>query len=242
MGKILSALLKAITNFADQYVPVTEFRNFPTNSEERVIYNQHGFVFEPHLNLLKDITTAENAWTSLSKCRRRQIRRSFDKGTKLEIADNPRQVIQFYRILHELYSKKVKKKIPPLRTFMSFLDRRNNPGDGVILVVSVDDSVIGGIVCLIEPGHALTEWYVCGLDHTWHDHYPSVMATWAGIRFACDLGLPCFNFLGMGKPGVSYGVRDFKLRFGGELVDYGRFLRTGAMRLTQTNHNPQMTR
>jgi len=32
-----------------------------------------------------------------------------------------------------------------------------------------------------------------------------------------------FDFMGAGKSGEGYGVRDFKERFGGKLIEYGRF-------------------
>ena len=31
--------------------------------------------------------------------------------------------------------------------------------------------------------------------------------------------------MGAGKPDENYGVREFKEKFGGELVEYGRFIR-----------------
>jgi lipid II:glycine glycyltransferase (peptidoglycan interpeptide bridge formation enzyme) len=31
--------------------------------------------------------------------------------------------------------------------------------------------------------------------------------------------------MGIGRPDKSYGVRDFKIRFGGDTVNYGRFIR-----------------
>ncbi len=31
--------------------------------------------------------------------------------------------------------------------------------------------------------------------------------------------------MGAGKSGTDYGVRDYKLQFGGHLVEYGRFIR-----------------
>jgi len=31
--------------------------------------------------------------------------------------------------------------------------------------------------------------------------------------------------MGAGKPDEDYGVREFKSKFGGELVNYGRFIR-----------------
>jgi len=34
-----------------------------------------------------------------------------------------------------------------------------------------------------------------------------------------------FDFMGAGNPYENYGVRDFKKRFGGEIVEYGRFIK-----------------
>jgi lipid II:glycine glycyltransferase (peptidoglycan interpeptide bridge formation enzyme) len=36
-------------------------------------------------------------------------------------------------------------------------------------------------------------------------------------------GYEKFDFGGAGKPDEEYGVRDYKLKFGGELVNWGRF-------------------
>ena len=45
------------------------------------------------------------------------------------------------------------------------------------------------------------------------------------IEYANKNNIPLFDFMGAGKPDEQYGVRDFKARFGGELVEYGRFLK-----------------
>ncbi|NCA85222.1 MAG: peptidoglycan bridge formation glycyltransferase FemA/FemB family protein, partial [Clostridia bacterium] len=55
--------------------------------------------------------------------------------------------------------------------------------------------------------------------------YPSVLATWAAIDYAIKTGYRQFDFMGVGKPNVPYGVRDFKMRFGGTVVNYGRYIR-----------------
>jgi predicted N-acyltransferase len=222
---VLAALLGEVSVFADQHVPVTEFRNFPCPAEEREIFASGGFSFEPHLNLLKPLTTEEEAWRSLSKCRRRQIKRALQNGAQVVPAQSASHIRDLYKILYTLYHRKIHKKLPPYRTFIEFFRRSQETGDGVILVVLANGRVTGGIVCLIEHGKCLTEWYICGLDHESKEIYPSVMATWGGIQYACQLGLPAFNFLGLGKPGVPYGVRDFKLRFGGNVENYGRFIR-----------------
>lgn len=50
------------------------------------------------------------------------------------------------------------------------------------------------------------------------------MATYAGIEYAAEHGYTRYDMMGAGKPGVPYGVRDFKAEFGGEMVEQGRFL------------------
>ena len=69
------------------------------------------------------------------------------------------------------------------------------------------------------------EWFVCGKDGCYPKVYPSTLATWAAIRFAADNGYKRFDMMGAGAPGDGgYGVREFKAKFGGELVEYGRYL------------------
>ena len=51
------------------------------------------------------------------------------------------------------------------------------------------------------------------------------MVNYAAICYAANHGFPRFDFMGAGKPDDGgYGVRDFKLKFGGELVEHGRFV------------------
>ena len=68
------------------------------------------------------------------------------------------------------------------------------------------------------------EWFECGRDVEYEKQYPSVMATYAGMAYAAEHGIARCDFMGAGVPGVPYGVRDFKERFGGKMVEHGRFL------------------
>ena len=96
---------------------------------------------------------------------------------------------------------------------------------GKYLLVEYSNDIIGGIVCSITREKAIYELYVCGLDGKYKDVYPSVLATWAAIDYALKYGLEYFDFMGAGKPDRDYGVREFKSKFGGKLVKYGRFER-----------------
>ena len=43
------------------------------------------------------------------------------------------------------------------------------------------------------------------------------------MEWGSNNGYKIFDFGGAGKPNLAYGVRDHKLKFGGELVEFGRF-------------------
>jgi serine/alanine adding enzyme len=169
----------------------------------------------------------------MSASRRRQIRKGLASGAKIIEPENIDQVKEFYEILHDLYRNKIRKPLPDWSFFKGFYHlcypRTPHPeprtGIGIIHLVRFNGRIIGGILAPVTPGKCIYEWYVCGLDKEYKDQYPSVLATWAGIEYAIVNKIESFDFMGVGKPGKNYGVREFKARFGGELVNYGRFTR-----------------
>jgi lipid II:glycine glycyltransferase (peptidoglycan interpeptide bridge formation enzyme) len=46
---------------------------------------------------------------------------------------------------------------------------------------------------------------------------------WQVFLWGKKEGYRMFDFGGAGKPDVAYGVRDYKKKFGGQVVNYGRF-------------------
>jgi lipid II:glycine glycyltransferase (peptidoglycan interpeptide bridge formation enzyme) len=43
------------------------------------------------------------------------------------------------------------------------------------------------------------------------------------MEYALQNGLQHFDFMGLGKPDEPYKVREFKTKFGKNIVNYGRF-------------------
>jgi len=115
----------------------------------------------------------------------------------------------------------VKKPLPGEDFFLKF--RRSGPG--VFLLVRYDERIIGGIMCPVFGKRVIYEWYIAGEDGKYQGIYPSVLATWAAIEYAARNGIAFFDFMGAGSPDEAYGVRDFKSKFGGEQVEYGRYLK-----------------
>ena len=193
-----------------------EMRNLHDYSRWKTVCMANGFAYQPHLN----IQVACNDQHSMSEQRQRQVKKAIKNGAEICEASSEQEIRDWYQILHQLYSQKVR---TPLWSEAFFLQFYRN-GVGKFLLVKYEGKVIGGMMCPIFAGKAIYEWYVCGLDEEYREQYPSVMATYAAIEYAKQNGLPVFDFMGAGVPDKPYGVRDFKMEFCGEVVEYGRYL------------------
>ena len=193
-----------------------ETRNFHDYSKWKSVFEANGFAYQPHY----DIHVHCDAAHQMSERRQRELKRAFKNGAEIIEAQSEQQIRDWYQILSQLYCEKVRTPLFSEEFFLQFY--RN--GVGKYLLVKYQGKVIGGMMCPILKNKAIYEWYVCGLDEEYRELYPSVMATYAAIEYAKAKGLPLFDFMGAGKPTVPYGVRDFKMEFGGHLVEHGRFL------------------
>jgi hypothetical protein len=222
-NEALTALLKAVRAMeSNGQSPIAnrpiyiETRNFHDYGHWKSVFESAGFAYKEHY----DIHVYCSAQHRLSERRQRELKRAIKNGATVCEAQTEQEVRDWYQILHRLYREKVRTPLFSEEFFLQFY--RN--GVGKYLLVKKDDKVIGGMMCPILPGKAIYEWYVCGQDEEYRELSPSVVATHAAIEYAKNNGLPLFDFMGAGVPDVPYGVREFKREFGGEIVEYGRFL------------------
>ncbi len=225
--KVLSQLLTSVCSYLKRKVIYIEFRNLFDYGNEIEIFKKHKLQFKDHYSLslnLKGITK-DNVLKVFDESKRRQIKKSFNSDVNIQKAQSVAEIGDFYIILKELYRDKIGKPLVGLEFFVNFYQHRKTLGD--ILLIKHADKIIGGIVCPKYLNLEVCEWYICGLDHEYKSKgiYPSVMATYAGIQYAIEEGVPIFDFLGAGSPKDNYGVRNFKLKFGGKLANDGRFIR-----------------
>jgi lipid II:glycine glycyltransferase (peptidoglycan interpeptide bridge formation enzyme) len=223
---ILNLMLDKLNRIVGKKALFTQFRNFRAwNEEMQNAFHKHGFLYRERLNLIVPTLREEEILSRMSSSRRRQIRRGTEAGAIIRPVKDENEVRILYGILSRLYREKVHKPLPVVDFFISFYHYLVDKNCGSILVVEVENKIIGGIVCPLSYPLTISELYVCGLDQEYPKYYPSVLATWAGLSYAAKHDIQTFDFMGLGKPEVQYGVRDFKLRFGGDIVNYGRFAR-----------------
>ena len=222
--EILDLLLKGLIKTVKKHAIFIQFRNFYSPDNHLKTFESHGFHLRERLNLLVDTSDRETLIRNMSASRWRQIRRGGEVA-RIILPTDISQVRTFYDILYKLYRYKVKKPLPPWEFFEQFYHFSQRGKLGMILLVEYKDRIVGGILSPITPGKTIYEWYVCGLDQEYKEVHPSVLATWAALEYAVNHQIPQFDFMGVGIPGREYGVREFKLRFGGQMVNYGRFAR-----------------
>ena len=221
----LSALLLAFTARIGKNAVYSEFRAQVPDQVFRKVAQCVGMSYVPHYNVINDCSDIEESSKIISESKRRQIKKALKSGVTIEENPSLAQAQEFYGILLDLYENKVKK---PLMTRSYFDSLYKNVKDNGIyhakfLLIVYEENVIGGIVAPVSGNKTIHEHYVAGLDYEYKNQYPSVMATWAALDYATRNGIARFDFMGAGKPDEDYGVRDFKLKFGGELIEAGRY-------------------
>jgi len=217
---VLDFILKEYDKIIKKKVIYSQFRNFWDWREKKEIFQKYNCEYLEHLNFIVDCRNRDHIKKEVSKSKLRQIKKSKKEGAKIIEPLSIEQVSQFYDVLKHLYKEKVKKPLPDWSLFEKFYYRKDV---GRYFLIEYKSKIIGGIMCPIFNKKVIYEWFVCGLDGKYKRIYPSVLATWAAIDYANFNNIDVFDFMGAGKPDQDYGVRDFKSKFGGQLVNYGRF-------------------
>lgn len=217
----LTYLLTSITKEYNNKAIYTEIRSLHAYDYFNKVFKNNGWKNIPYQNFKIDCSDKTRSYNKLGNNRKRQIKKALSSGVIIKEAKDVFEICEFYSLLKILYDRKIRKPLPPKDFFINFFKANL----GIFLLIIYNQKMIGGIMCPILEKRCLYEFYICGLDEEFKDQYPSVMATWAAIEYASKNNIPVFDFMGAGNKDSAYGVRDFKSRFGGELVEYGRYLK-----------------
>lgn len=216
----LHVLLKAIKKELSGKAIYIETRNFFDYSKYKDIFRVSGFEYHQHLNFQISTPDEKSVMDAMSKSSKRYIKVSIRDGAELVECPTKEDVSAYYLILKDLYETKIKTPLFSERFFQIL----NEKEYGKLILVRYNGNIVGGIVCVGLKGTPLYEWFVCGEDSRYKNIHASTLATFGGIQYAFSNGYPVFDMMGAGKPNDGYGVRDFKAKFGGKLVEDGRFI------------------
>ncbi len=198
----------------------SQFRNFRDWSDLKEIFIKNGFEYEEHLNILIDLTkTEEQLWKEVYSKRRNEVRRATKEGAYFSIEHTEDSLKKCYGILQEVYSR-AKLPIPDYNFFYN-LYRMGSNSKLLIFCAYYKTEIIG---CMLALSFKDTIYdFYAGSMMKYYKKYPNDLIPWEVFKWGKENNYKVFDFGGAGKPDVPYGVRDYKKKFGGEFVNYGRY-------------------
>ena len=219
-NKIAEIILENFENQISRKAIYSQFRNLFDISNLKQQFISKRYNFDEHLNIHVDLKKSEDKlWSEVHSKRRNEIRRAEKEGTKFYLSDRRVDVPITYKILCEVYAR-AKLPLPELHFFLTAFDQLA-PEHFKIFLATYQGKIIGTMYTICYKD-TIYDWYA-GSYKEYYQKYPNDLIPWKVFLWGKENGYKKFDFGGAGKPGVPYGVRDYKKKFGGNFVNYGRY-------------------
>ncbi len=220
----LRTLLQAYNRSIRGRCLFTELRHLSDTGDCQAVLSACGFAYQAHLNYLVDLDrTPEAILQGMGRRTRKQIRRGLRRGRVIvEPVRRQQDVARCYDLLRLSYRRA---RVPLAdRSLFEAAFRVLVPRKMArFLLARVGERAVAASVELLYQG-VIYGWYG-GMDRRYSRDTPTELLTWHILRWGAEHGYRLYDFGGAGEPDQSYGVRDFKAKFGGRLVGYGRNMR-----------------
>jgi serine/alanine adding enzyme len=217
----LSLLLKTYVRRNRKTCLFTELRNVSDLENEQPLLLEQGFLYEEHLNYLIDLKrTPEDVFLGIGARTRKNIRHGLNKGeVTIREATEPEQIDACYDLLSQTYQAA---RVPLAdRSLFDAAFNLLHPQKMIRFTLAyVGDAPAAASVDLLYKD-VIYGWYG-GMDRAYSRYVPNEMLMWHLLKWGSENGFSLYDFGGAGSPDEEYGVRDFKAKFGGNLVCYGR--------------------
>jgi lipid II:glycine glycyltransferase (peptidoglycan interpeptide bridge formation enzyme) len=198
----------------------TEVRHQCDVSALAPVLRSVGFSHEGHLNYLISLRRREaDLWQSLTRSAKQRIKSAEKKGVVVDEATDRADCDAAYDLLESVY-RRVRVPLASRELFAAAMQLLHPRGMFRIVTARVDGRMIGARFLLVHRGRII-DWYA-GSDRAYASWSPNEVLVWHVLRWGVEHGFEVFDFGGAGRPDEPYGPREFKAKFGGELVDFGR--------------------
>jgi serine/alanine adding enzyme len=216
----LAALLRSFKRDTGRTTLFTEFRNLSETSALGPTLTACEFRHEPHLNFLVDLTLDEQAlFKRIKSSARRNIQKARRLGVTVSEAQDASDRGAGYEVLRDVYSR-LRVPLPDQSIFDAAHEVLGPLGRYRMVLAKIDEQTIG-VMCLLLYKDVVYYWYTGTLrEHA--ECRAGDLLVWHAIELGHARGCRLLDFGGAGKPDEPYGVRDFKAKYGGSLVDFGR--------------------
>jgi len=221
---ILDVILKHYNKLIGNKVIYSQFTNLFTINGLKDVFVENGYAYEDRLNIIVNLNKSEDdIWSDINKKAKNRIRAGIRKGTKIAVENNLTTLEQCYKILKDAY---IQLELP-LASYDYFISlfKSFNSSDAkfIIFTAKYENEIIG---FMFTTGYRETLFGLYnGMRKEFSDKCPNDLLPWEIFKWAKSNGYKKFDWLGAGKPDEKYSVRDYKIKFGGDLINLGRFVK-----------------
>jgi lipid II:glycine glycyltransferase (peptidoglycan interpeptide bridge formation enzyme) len=215
----LDLLLKALRREIGGRNIIIQFRNLWNWGELKNVFEDNGFAYKAHLDILIKLGMNKELIEQINKNKRRNVTKTLNKGTQVIQINNAEEFRCSVNLIKKTY-KRIFLPLPDETLFYEAFRQLSEKGFLKVFVAKTGTRIIGTRLELIFDG-TIYDWYA-GSDPEFNNLYPNDLLVFQILDWG-NQSFSQFDFGGAGKPNVPYGVRDYKLNFGGELVENGRF-------------------
>ena len=221
---IFSDMLQRLTNEALRDSFLIEFRNLENAMFGYKSFRDNQYIAINWLRVRNSLHSMKKTEDRFSPSRIRQIKKGLKNGAKVEEAHTVEEIHDFSRMLHKVYSSRIRRYFPANDFFRHMNDMLIKGQQAKIFVVKYKEKIIGGSVCIYSGDDAYL-WFSGGMKKTYALQYPGVLAVWKALEDAHQRGFRHMEFMDVGLPFRKHGYRDFVLRFGGKQSSTRRWFR-----------------
>jgi hypothetical protein len=217
----LTLLLNTYKRNVGKSLVFTELRNLSDLMEAQPVLQECGFEFADELNykfrLERDV---DSVLQRIGRATRKHIRRGLRQGL-VEISDvkDCAELEEWYGLLEKIYSR-ARVPLADRSLFEAAYDVLVPRKMAKFLVGRVNEKLVVCSLILLYKDQIFV-WYG-GVDRSYGKYNPSELMIWHEMKWGAENGYRVFDFGLAGNPNVEYGVRDFKAKFKGKEVCYGR--------------------
>ena len=199
----------------------TQIRNLSGQEKYIRYFKTKGFYNKDHFNIILDLKVGSDLlWENFSRSRKKGIRKAQKGNLRFEVSNSNESIIGFYKLLCTTY-RRIKLPVPGEDHFLMIGKLFGEKGCKVFSIF--DGSVRIAALFVLIFKNKIYGYYMGSVNDTEIlKQKPLDLLFWEVFNWAISENLEYFDWMGAGAPGKGYGVRDFKLEFGGELINYGR--------------------
>jgi serine/alanine adding enzyme len=198
----------------------TEIRPLCQQELDLPVLQACGYKHAPYLNYLSDLQRSpEEMLLHMTTSGRRNVRKGLRQGLTVCDVTSAGGLEEIYPLLQETFAR-ARVPLAPKGLFLNALNILL-PLDAIrMFTACLDERSLAGSIILCHRDKVFY-WYA-GMTRM-KSIYAMEVLVFEMLRWGNAHEYKTFDYGGAGWADEPYGVRDFKAKFGGKLVDYGRY-------------------